>query len=223
MKRTKKSNFTSTAGGSKKYFAIRKGHKTGVFHATWNEVKGLVTGFSGAKYKGFLTESDAVKFLNENKFDSNVLYLECYTDGSYKGGSIDSNGQRVGGKSGSGVYVPSEKRSISARINLSLMPSVRETNNTGELYAIFIALTHYDDVPLLIHTDSEYCIGVLSGNQPKNNISLISTILCLIEDRKSRGIATHFNKVLAHSGIEGNEIADKLADAATNLSPGVIV
>ena len=36
----------------KKYYAVRKGKKTGIFQ-TWDECKLQVTGFSGAEYKRF--------------------------------------------------------------------------------------------------------------------------------------------------------------------------
>ena len=38
----------------KKIYAVRKGHKTGLFY-TWDECKKQVNGFSGAEYKSFQT------------------------------------------------------------------------------------------------------------------------------------------------------------------------
>ena len=35
----------------KKIYAVRKGHKTGLFY-TWDECKKAVYGYSGAEYKG---------------------------------------------------------------------------------------------------------------------------------------------------------------------------
>ncbi len=45
----------------KKYYAVRKGRKTGVF-ATWAECQKQVTGFSGAEFKSFGTMEEARKF-----------------------------------------------------------------------------------------------------------------------------------------------------------------
>ena len=47
----------------KKIYAVRKGHKTGLFY-TWDECKKAVYGYSGAEYKGFLTKEEAEAFLN---------------------------------------------------------------------------------------------------------------------------------------------------------------
>ena len=47
----------------KKIYAVRKGHKTGLFY-TWDECKKAVHGYSGAEYKGFLTKEEAEAFLN---------------------------------------------------------------------------------------------------------------------------------------------------------------
>ena len=43
---------------AKKYYAVRKGRKTGVF-ATWAECQKQVTGFSGAEFKSFGTMEEA--------------------------------------------------------------------------------------------------------------------------------------------------------------------
>lgn len=47
---------------AKKYYAVRKGRKTGVF-ATWAECQKQVTGFSGAEFKRFGTMEEAKAFV----------------------------------------------------------------------------------------------------------------------------------------------------------------
>ena len=47
---------------AKKYYAVRKGRKTGVF-ATWAECQKQVTGFSGAEFKSFGTMEEAKAFV----------------------------------------------------------------------------------------------------------------------------------------------------------------
>lgn len=46
---------------AKKVYAVRKGHKVGVFD-TWEECKAAVDGFSGAEYKGFPTRAEAESY-----------------------------------------------------------------------------------------------------------------------------------------------------------------
>lgn len=46
---------------AKKVYAVRKGHKTGIFE-TWEECKAAVEGFSGAEYKGFPSRAEAESY-----------------------------------------------------------------------------------------------------------------------------------------------------------------
>ncbi|TGO67933.1 hypothetical protein BOTNAR_0033g00310 [Botryotinia narcissicola] len=48
--------------GAQKYYAVRKGKKTGVF-TDWDDCKEQITGFGGAMYKSFSTQSDAEAFV----------------------------------------------------------------------------------------------------------------------------------------------------------------
>lgn len=46
---------------AKKFYAVRKGRKTGVF-ATWALCQEQIKGFSGAEYKSFATKEEAEAF-----------------------------------------------------------------------------------------------------------------------------------------------------------------
>lgn len=48
-----------------KYYAIRKGYKTGIF-TNWDEAEKLIKGFSGAEFKSFNNLQEAQKFLENN-------------------------------------------------------------------------------------------------------------------------------------------------------------
>mgnify|MGYP000781394018 CR=1 FL=1 len=61
----------------KKFYAVRKGRKTGVF-ATWALCQEQIKGFSGAEYKSFTTKEEA----------------EAFCLGEQAGG-IDENGQKA--------------------------------------------------------------------------------------------------------------------------------
>ena len=45
-----------------KYYAVRQGRQVGIF-TDWNECKRLVTGYKGAKFKGFTSRDDALAYL----------------------------------------------------------------------------------------------------------------------------------------------------------------
>jgi ribonuclease HI len=94
------------------------------------------------------------------------------------------------------------------------------SNNIGELWAIGMAiafLIEEDNVnDVVICTDSEYSIGVLSlGHQPKTLLPLITKIQ---ENMASAKFLCSFIWVPGHSDIEGNEIADRLAGMGTRIS-----
>ncbi|CAJ1945109.1 unnamed protein product [Cylindrotheca closterium] len=54
----------------KKYYAVAKGHKTGVYKS-WGECKEQVDGFSGNQYKGFATESQATDYIQKTNDTGN--------------------------------------------------------------------------------------------------------------------------------------------------------
>jgi ribonuclease HI len=85
----------------------------------------------------------------------------------------------------------------------------RGTNNVGELTAILRAAeaTH-PSASLMVHTDSQYSIGVLSGRmRAKANRELIDETRAAL-----KRLAKHsLHYVPGHSGHEWNERADRLA------------
>jgi ribonuclease HI len=84
------------------------------------------------------------------------------------------------------------------------------TNNIAELTAIEVALQHVKNrgVPVRVHTDSAYAIGVLSeGWKVKENRELVARIQALMRDFSDLA----FVKVRGHSGDPRNEQVDQLA------------
>lgn len=43
-----------------RYFLIKKGRSTGVFHGTWEHIRLLVDGYSGASFRGFDTAAEVM-------------------------------------------------------------------------------------------------------------------------------------------------------------------
>ncbi|MFO0611836.1 MAG: ribonuclease H [Polyangiaceae bacterium] len=118
-----------------------------------------------------------------------------YTDGACTGNP---------GPAGVGVVVvlPEERLEISEYLG-------EGTNNIAELTAI---LRGIEEAPpaghLVIHTDSQYAIGVLSKNwKPKKNIELIGEIKDRIRARRK----VSFVYVPGHAGVPLNERCDQLA------------
>lgn len=89
------------------------------------------------------------------------------------------------------------------------------TNNIAELAAIEHALDALDeserDRPVLVHADSAYAIGVVSGAyKAKKNVELVARL------RRKAGQYPHlkFVKVAGHAGVPENERCDQLATQA---------
>ncbi len=88
------------------------------------------------------------------------------------------------------------------------------TNNIAELTAILRALERVPrDKPAVVHTDSQYAIGVLQkGWKAKANQELIATI-----KRALSGRDVTLVYVRGHAGVTWNERCDQLAREAVSL------
>jgi ribonuclease HI len=125
--------------------------------------------------------------------------LVAYTDGACSGNP---------GPAGLGVVLTEHgaRRELSEYLGIG-------TNNVAELTAILRALEGVgrSAEPMLVHTDSQYAIGVLTkGWKAKANAQLIADI----KERMRNFPRLSFVYVKGHAGIPLNERADELARAA---------
>lgn len=125
--------------------------------------------------------------------------ITIYADGASSGNP---------GPSGIGVLLRyrEHEKEISRHIGLG-------TNNIAELEAIRTGLSEVKnpDLPVRVYTDSGYAFGLLTlGWKAQKNTELVNDIRILMKRFKN----LKFFKVKGHSGIEGNERADKLATSA---------
>jgi ribonuclease HI len=126
-------------------------------------------------------------------------HVIAYTDGACSGNP---------GPAGLGVVLlhGKERRELSEYLGVG-------TNNVAELTAILRALEAHagSPLPLIVHTDSQYAIGVLSkGWKPKVNQALIESIKECMKTVKPLKLVY----VPGHAGVPLNERADQLARAA---------
>lgn len=96
----------------------------------------------------------------------------------------------------------------------------KQTNNIGELTALRYAFQYIarlsadvlyaDDRPVVIHSDSEYAIGVVTGTMAAAaNLDLVNPLKEWYNDAKFKVQIKH---IPAHSGYKYNERADELCN-----------
>ena len=86
------------------------------------------------------------------------------------------------------------------------------TNNTAELEAIVSAIEHaWPGSHLEIRTDSRCCINWITGKWPTKNSNTKRMVSHLHFVASINDITFDLIHVHGHSGVEGNERADKLA------------
>lgn len=125
--------------------------------------------------------------------------VTAYTDGACRGNP---------GPMGAGVVLMANNKFKHFHRSLGA-----GTNNIAELTAISLALSaiHEDkrcDTRIIINTDSQYCIGVLSKGW---KINVNATLILAIKELIKEFGRVEFEKVPAHSNDKYNEWADNLA------------
>lgn len=144
--------------------------------------------------------------------------IVIYTDGSCQGNGKTYN------TGGYGIVVYQDNKIINAHGNRE----ENTTNNIQELKAILWAMIHYGqeaEIPI-VYTDSSYAFNTLtswmfnwqkagwlkSNGKSPENLDLIQAYYYLIK----KGYKINLHKVSGHSGITGNELADKIAIGKIN-------
>ncbi len=232
---------------AEKYYVVKNGRIPGIY-TTWAECLRQVDKFSGAVYKSYKSRGEAEEAFGSNslttraiktapkkrtgiatKSDSpsvstNDIRLRIYCDGACSGNP---------GKSGSGLAIYEDEKKPVLMYGAA---DVMGTNNTAELKALLRALelavdAQHEKVAIL--SDSKYSIECVvnwaygwkakgwtkQGGEIKN-LDLIKTAHALYDDIKEKVIISH---VRGHAGVEGNELADRMAVIAASKGNSVFI
>ncbi len=199
----------------KNFYAVKVGKVPGIYK-TWDECKENTSGFSGAVYKGFEKYEEAQQFMDmdgQATWDGglNLPKIYAFTDGSF------NSKTKVYGFGGFLHYSDTEP-DIEIRGHANDSEEAESRNVSGEIHGAVAAMKKAVELglpELTIFYDYE---GVEKWPTKLWNANKKISQYYVAEYEKIKdSLKVTFVHVSAHTGIPGNEAADKMAKEEVGL------
>lgn len=195
----------------KNYYAVKNGRQIGIFK-TWAECQKLVQGFPGALFKGFVTKAEADAYMATTVAAPAIVdeALEqrhhIYVDGSY-----------FNKKYSWGFAVYFEGKLLHTANGVGTSAAAAKLHNVaGEVEATIQAVkwAEGEKLPSVVIYHDYTGIAEWAERRWQANTPVTQAYAAFMADYLGWVI---FRKVSGHTGVEGNELADKLAKAALDM------
>jgi ribonuclease HI len=206
---------------AKKFYAVKKGRKVGVFN-TWDECRSYVHGYKGAQYKSFENAKEAENFLKANVcVSANESHTAenppapkpyeaiAYVDGSYKAKTKEFSCGVI-------IFCNNEVYKFCEKFYDKELSQMR--NVAGEIKGAELAIKfclENDISKIQIYHDYEGVSKWCSGEWKTNKEG--TKAYANFYKESSKKVDINFHKVRGHSGDTYNEIADQLAKKALGI------
>ena len=211
---------------AKKFYAVKRGRKTGLF-TVWAECAAQVKGFQGAVYKGFMTEDEARAWLGgadartEQPRAAAEMAAPSAPDADY---IIHTDGSCLRNPGGPGGWAAVIETAATGAVEEKSGGAPETTNNRMELTAALMALSAVPEgARVALYTDSQYLKNAFTkfwlpawkkrGWKKADGEPVLNQDLWVQLDAAFATRQVQFHWVKGHAGNPRNERCDALARA----------